>query len=185
MSSLTWDLVSPVPSTAAPSSPVIAIAERHPGGRVGFLSNRKPNVTLIEQVFARLARETGVASTVTVYEKKGPGEGAAQDLLDQIAAECDAVVVGIGDCGSCTSWSAHDAVQLETRGLFTTMVCSDAFEPLAAIQLSSLGCPDLNLMTVSHPIGGVSTDVASAKAEQAWPGLHRWLENVTTAADRG
>lgn len=92
-----WNLISPVPAETAAPEPVV-VGARHPGRRIGFLSNRKPNAMVVQEEFARLARESGIAEETHLYEKvEGPGVGAPVELLDRIAAECDAVVVGSAD----------------------------------------------------------------------------------------
>jgi hypothetical protein len=92
-----WSLVRPVPAESAAAEPIV-VGQRHPGRRVGFLSNRKPNATVIEEELARLALESGIAQVTRLYEKvEGPGVGAPEELLDRIAAECDVVVVGSAD----------------------------------------------------------------------------------------
>jgi hypothetical protein len=97
MSTMQWTLIRPVPAETAAVAPVV-VGARHPGRRIGFLSNRKPNATVIEEEFARLAREAGLADETHQYEKlEGPGVGAPEELLDRIAAECDVVVVGSAD----------------------------------------------------------------------------------------
>jgi hypothetical protein len=97
MSVTQWTLVRPVPApTEAPKA--VVVGTRHPGQRVGFLSNRKPNATVIEEEFARLAQEAGIARVTHLYEKaEGPGVAAPGELLDKIADECDVVIVGSAD----------------------------------------------------------------------------------------
>ena len=97
MSAMQWTLVRPVPPQTAAPEPVV-VGLRHPGQRIGFLSNRKPNATVIEEEFARLALEAGIALETHMYEKaEGPGVGAPEELLDRIAEECDVVIVGSAD----------------------------------------------------------------------------------------
>ena len=173
-----WNLMSPAPEMPAAPEPA-GEAERKGGRRVGFLSNRKPNATEMEQEFKRLAEEAELTEVTHFYEKvEGPGVGAPQELLDQIADECDVVMVGSADCGSCTSWSTHDAVELEKRGTYALLLCSEAFEQLAKVQSASLGRPELELLKVPHPISGSTPDVAIAKAHDAFPAFKTWLEKV-------
>jgi hypothetical protein len=92
-----WLLVRPVPAQGPPPKPV-AVGPRHPGQRIGFLSNRKPNATVIGTEFMRLAEETGLARETYLYEKpEGPGVGASDELLDRIGQECDVAIVGSAD----------------------------------------------------------------------------------------
>lgn len=67
------------------------------GLRVGFLGNLKPNCdVLLHTTEDLMTRESGVAGTV-YREKFSCSEGAPVDMLDEIAASCDAAVVALGD----------------------------------------------------------------------------------------
>ena len=44
-----------------------------------------------------------------------------------MAAECQAVVIALSDCGSCTSCSTHDLVDLDRRGLPGVSVLTEEF----------------------------------------------------------
>lgn len=97
MTKIRWNLVDPRAPRSSETSTIV-VGERHPGGRLGVLSNRKPNATVVGQEWQRLAIEHGLASELHVYEKQeGPGMPASSELLDRIAAECDAVIVGSAD----------------------------------------------------------------------------------------
>jgi hypothetical protein len=175
-----FNLMSPV-AASAPAPREVAVAERARGRRLGFLSNRKPNSADVEREVARLAEGAGLADSVRFYEKASPGEGASPALMDQIAEECDAVMVGSADCGSCTAWSCADAVALESRGLLSIVLCTSAFVPLAESQSQALGRPGLARFEVPHPLGGSNADVAVAKAQVAWPQMEEWLNRVLPA----
>jgi len=90
----TWKLLTPV-STRAPLSRT-NVAKR-PLRRLGFLSNRKPNATLIERDLAAVAGGSHPDLRFKFYETTNAGLGAVAELLDGIAAECDAVLVGSAD----------------------------------------------------------------------------------------
>ena len=63
-----------------------------PGRRVGFLGNTKPNAdVLLGRVEEVLAERFGI--TPRHYVKAGPSVPAAVDLLDEVARQCEAVVV--------------------------------------------------------------------------------------------
>ncbi len=180
MSGAQFNLVSPV-AAPVPAPPPLAEAERARGRRLGFLSNRKPNAAEVEREVARLADGAGLAETIEFYEKASPGEGADPVLMDKIAEECDVVMVGSADCGSCTAWSCSDAVSLESRGVLSIVLCTSAFVPLAETQSAALGRPGLARFEVPHPLGGSTADVAVAKAQAAWPQMEQWLTQVLPA----
>jgi hypothetical protein len=67
------------------------------GLRLGLLNNGKRNADLLlEQVLAELAPELE-PSAVIRRRKPGAGVPGPQNLLDELRAECDAVIVGVGD----------------------------------------------------------------------------------------
>ncbi len=59
--------------------------------------------------------------------------------------------------------------ELRKRGLITAVVCSTAFETLGRTQARVLGVPDLPLIMIAHPLGGVSLDEVRARAQVAIP----------------
>lgn len=169
-----------VEPTATPAE--VEVPDHARGRRLGFLSNRKPNAAEVEREVARLADEAGLIDSITFYEKPSPGEGAPAELLDQIGDECDAIMVGSADCGSCTAWCCNDAAALESRGLRAILLCTSAFVPLATAQTKALGYPGIGRFEVPHPLGGSTEDVAIDKAKTAWPQMEEWLSRVVPAA---
>lgn len=70
--------------------------------------------------------------------------------------------------------------ELRKRGLITAVICSTPFEKLARAQAKVLGVPDLPLVMIQHPLGGLAIDDVKARAEQATPAviglLRDWLK---------
>jgi hypothetical protein len=64
--------------------------------------------------------------------------------------------------------------------VYAILLCSTAFEQLARIQTTALGLADLPRLVVPHPIGGSSEDVATEKAQAAWPEFEGWLRDVVS-----
>jgi hypothetical protein len=59
--------------------------------------------------------------------------------------------------------------QLTKRGLVAAVVCSDSFMKLGAAQARVFGVPDLPLLRIPHPLGGLSIEKVRARAETALP----------------
>jgi hypothetical protein len=160
----------PETATLAPSPASLA------GLRIAVLDNGKPNAaTVMRRAAETLAQRTG--ATVTLVTKKGPqGLSAnaaipvAEDVFDRVVAEADVVVTGAADCGSCTAYSVHDAIELEKAGRPAVVVTTTKFEPIAETMAQSLGLPDTRRLVLPHPIGGTDE-----------PTLHEWAD---AAADR-
>lgn len=111
-----------------------------------------------------LFRERGIATRR--YRKPTNTRTAPLDLLQKIAAECQVVVIALSDCGSCTSCSTHDLVDLDRRGLAGVSVLTEEFRPAFAQQCSAIGFDGASLY-VPHPMQNRTT------AE-----LHRFAEEV-------
>ncbi len=48
--------------------------------------------------------------------------------------------------------------QLTKRGLIAAVVCSDTFMKLGSAQAKVFGVPDLPLLKIQHPLGGLDMD---------------------------
>ena len=61
--------------------------------------------------------------------------------------------------------------QLTKRGLITAVVCSDSFMKLGTAQAKVFGVPDLLLLQIQHPLGGLAMDKVRERATVALPQL--------------
>ena len=50
-----------------------------------------------------------------------------EEILDGLRAGCDIVVVGVGDCGSCSASAVADGIILEQPAIPAAVICTDAF----------------------------------------------------------
>lgn len=56
---------------------------------------------------------------------------------------------------------------MEKRGVPTVTICTDEFLSLALAEARALGMPDLPIVTVPHPVGGLLPEHVEKKADQA------------------
>jgi hypothetical protein len=61
--------------------------------------------------------------------------------------------------------------QLSKRGLVTAVVCSDPFLRLGQAQAKTFGVPDLPLLRIPHPLGGIGIEQVQGRVESALPKL--------------
>ena len=66
--------------------------------------------------------------------------------------------------------------ELRKRGLVTAVVCSDPFIRLGKTQAMVLGTPDLPLVIVPHPVGGLALDKVRERAQVAVPQVVKLIE---------
>ena len=59
--------------------------------------------------------------------------------------------------------------QLTKRGLIAAVVCSDSFMKLGTAQAKVFGVPDLPLLKIQHPLGGLDMDKVRERAAVALP----------------
>ena len=61
--------------------------------------------------------------------------------------------------------------ELRKRGLLTAVVCSDPFLKLGEAQARTFGVPDLPLLRIPHPLGGIDLAQVEGRAQAALPRL--------------
>jgi hypothetical protein len=66
--------------------------------------------------------------------------------------------------------------ELRKRGLVTAVVCSTAVKKLGETQAKIFGVPDLPLLIIQHPLGGLDIDSVRARAEVATPQFVKLIE---------
>src|SRR5690348_14980854 len=73
------------------------------GVTVGLLVNTKQNAAPFLDEVGRLLMEQHGAKTAMARTKVNFAAPAPEDLIKDMAASCDVIVTGIGDCGSCSA----------------------------------------------------------------------------------
>ena len=155
--------------TVAEESPPVLPAPRLgdlASKRLGFVDNSKLNADLfLSRIAAELAGRFGVV-VGPVIRKFAPKDYISEANIAELA-KCDAVVQCFGDCGTSTSVSVADAVELERRGIPTVTVFSTAFAQAARNQAEGRGMRALHLVTVPHPMHTAPRAVIAERADKA------------------
>lgn len=91
------DIMDPIGDTAATARTLAPRPASLQGAVIGVLDNSKPNArVLLEGVARVLAAKLG-ARDVRVWRKPGASVGATAAVLDEIAAQCGAVLTASAD----------------------------------------------------------------------------------------
>ena len=69
--------------------------------------------------------------------------------------------------------------ELRKRGLVTAVVTSNAFLKLGQTQAKIFGVPDLPLLVIQHPLGGLDLDSVKGRAEVATPQFVKLIKEHT------
>ena len=59
--------------------------------------------------------------------------------------------------------------ELRKRGLVTAVICSEPFLRLGQTQAKTFGVPDLPLVRIPHPLGGIGLEQVRGRVEAALP----------------
>jgi hypothetical protein len=152
------------------------------GRRVGLLANVKRNAEqFLDEVGGLQLREHGAADLVRA-KKLSITDPVPPDILADLAATCDVVVVGVGDCGSCSASAVADGLALEGAGVPAVVVCTDAFGVTADAMAALQGSPGYGYVTIPHPVAPLGPQELHERAVAAIPGIVGTLTTVDKKA---
>jgi hypothetical protein len=139
------------------------------GTTIALLENTKQNAALfLDELGALLTDQYGVRSLVR-RTKQAFALPVPEDMLKELAAECDAVITGVGDCGSCSASAVADGIAFENAGIPATVVCSDAFTVTADAMAKLQGAPDYHYLTTAHPVAVLDRTQVAERARLLLP----------------
>lgn len=139
------------------------------GATIGLLENTKQNASLfLDELGRLLVQRYGVAGVVA-RTKLAFALPVSDDLLQELATSCQAVITGVGDCGSCSGSAVADGVAFERRGIPAAVICTDAFTVTADAMAALKGADGYRYVTTSHPVAVLTPDEVRARAEQVLP----------------
>jgi hypothetical protein len=137
------------------------------GLRLGLLANIKRNAEqFLAEVGSLLEQQHGMA-TALARKKPDITATAPQQMLDDLAGGCDVVVIGVGDCGSCSASAVADGILLEQAGVPAVVVCTDAFKVSADAMADLRGAAGYRYVTTAHPIANLTPDGVRDRAAAA------------------
>ncbi len=136
------------------------------GATVGLLVNTKQNAAPFLDEVGRLLRERYGAAGVMARTKVNFAAPAPEDLVKEMTADCDVIITGIGDCGSCSASAVADGIAFEAAGLPAAAICSDAFTVTADAMAELRGAPGYRYATTPHPVAILSADQVRDRAAQ-------------------
>jgi hypothetical protein len=136
------------------------------GATVGLLVNTKQNAAPFLGEVGRLLAERYGATGTMARTKVNFAAPAPADLVKEMAAGCDVIITGIGDCGSCSASAVADGIAFEAAGLPAAAICSDAFRVTADAMAELRGAPGYPYATTPHPVAVLTPDQVKERAAQ-------------------
>lgn len=136
------------------------------GLRVALLGNTKRNADVIldavgDELAARFDLAGLVRLTKTQFAMPLP-----DDLVEQLLRDSDVVVIGVGDCGSCSASAVADGITMEIAGLPAAVVCTDAFETTSRAMAGLKNAPEYPFLLTSHPIANLTPEQIAERAPE-------------------
>lgn len=135
------------------------------GLRVGLLENTKRNAAEVLDSIGRALRDADGVGELIPYRKENFAMPLPDELVEEISSACDVVVIGIGDCGSCSASAVADGIALEELGLPTAVICTDVFEVTSTAMARLKGRPDFPFIRTSHPVANLTPDGVQERAQ--------------------
>ena len=161
--------------TAAPagdeSAPAFRLDRPVAGLTVGVREDRAwRSWQLIGDLWSERLRRDG-AETITVETGAQVGQPGSDDRkqIDELAAAVDAAVVGLGTCGSCTTFTIKDAVALEEHDRPVVAVVCEEFIVHGRNVATHLGHRDLKILVLPYPLEARPEDELRAIADEYYP----------------
>lgn len=172
--------------TARPASTAGATLAPRParlaGLTVGLLANTKKNAeTFLDEVGALLSAEHGVKALVR-QKKLNIAETAPPEMRAELAEVCDVVVVGVGDCGSCSASAVADGIELESAGVPAVVICSEAFAATADAMADLKGARGYHYTRTPHPVAPLERDEVRERARRILPDVVAVLTSGAASA---
>jgi hypothetical protein len=162
-------IMDPTGRTQGEASAGLALAPRRgelSGATVGLLENGKQNARLFLEEVAGVLRERHGVGDVTLRRKEVFSAPAPPELVDELSAQSDVVVIGVGDCGSCSASAIADGVLFERHGTPAAVICSDAFVATADAMADVQQAPGYRYVTTPHPVAGLTPAQVHGRAEK-------------------
>lgn len=165
-------ILSPAPDQAvAARAPAVRLTSLA-GKYVGLLDNNKPGARpILDRLAARLVDEG--AADVRHWRKSHPS--GPSPYVSDAAGASHLVISGVGDCGSCSSWSLRDAFEVELAGVPTVTLVSHPFANVVRVEARSLGMPSLPILATPHPIATLTNADLQAIADDLFDSVVRAL----------
>jgi hypothetical protein len=160
------DVAAPAPAAG------LELAPRRPdpaGLRVGLLNNTKHNAALLLAEIGDLLAADHSMSVTIAETKPNFAAPAPADLVERFRRDCDVVITGVGDCGSCSASAVADGIVFEQAGMPAAVICSDAFAVTASAMADLRGAPGYQYLLTEHPVAVLDAGQVRQRAKRLAP----------------
>lgn len=168
-------ILDPTAPAAQPAPSEQVRAERRSnleGLRVGLLDNTKHNALLfLKEVGNLLTEEYGAEEVSIIETKQNFSIPVDEEIISRYKVNADVVVIGIGDCGSCSAAAVADGINFEKGGLPAAVVLTDAFDSTGRTMAKLHGDESYEWITTEHPVAPLPEQQVKERAQQLSPSI--------------
>ena len=143
------------PPVVAASAPTFRIDGPVNGLRAGIRTDAAwRSWRLLAADWERRLRADGAIDVTTVETHGQVGDSGAADRshIGELGDAVDFAIVGLGTCGSCTSFAIADAVAIEARERPVIAVVTEEFATHGRNMAKHLGHGDLSVLVLPYPL---------------------------------
>jgi len=139
------------------------------GKRVALIENTKYNsAEILKRIGEILIRDHGAAS-YKVYSKRYSSVPAHEEIIRDVVDNCDVMVAGVGDCGSCSSGTVLDGILLEMKNIPSASIITHLFDNTGRAMARQWHNPGYRYLIMQHPIANLADDALQQRAEEIAP----------------
>jgi hypothetical protein len=176
------DGVDVIVPTVAADAPPVSTADPltvRPNLTVALLSNGKVNGTELLAAIGRALNSLVPGIHFKHYRKPSVSVPPEPSDFDDIVRTADAAICAIGDCGSCSSRTMRDAIDLELAGIPSVAVVADALVGPVDYMRRVSGMPDYPFCTTPFPVGNLTADEIEHRGLELAPQVLQLLTERT------
>jgi hypothetical protein len=149
-----WVRRPTAPPAGDVSAPTFRLERPLPGLTIGLRTDRAwRSWQLISSLWDEYLRRDG-AETIAVETGAQIGDPASSDRkqIGEFAGQVDAAIVGLGTCGSCTTFTIKDAVTVEEHEKPVVAIVCEEFTVHAHNVARHVGHSDMNVLVLPYPL---------------------------------
>src|SRR5882724_542364 len=125
---------------------------------------------MVSEIWSDYLRRDG-AETIAVETGAQMGRPGADDRkqIGELANVTDCAIVGLGTCGSCTTFTIKDAVVVEDHAKPVVAIVCDEFKVHGRNVATHLGHGALKILVLPYPLEALPADELRAIADEYYP----------------
>lgn len=136
--------------------------------QIGLVDNTKFNSdNLLLKIAGILEKKYGAKSHIIRSKRKASVPDKA--IIEEFVANCDVVISGIGDWGSCSSGSVLDGIFFEKQGIPAVSIVTDLFEETGRAIAQAWGLHNFKFLSMPHPIANLTEVELDQRARKISP----------------